>query len=120
MKKYAIFGVEVTRRQWKYYKKMLSHEYKRNHRAIDTIDESLLTCSRYGYDEDEWEYMTEFGYLSTRTDLTDEEISDLVEDMRMVINSPYDCTGKQFTCWISTHRNPSGLVSYIHRIGIDV
>lgn len=33
---------------------------------------------------------------------------------------PYDCTGQPITLWIDWHRNPSGLISYVHHIGIDV
>ena len=52
--------------------------------------------------------------------MTDEEIQEHVDDMRLEIHSPYDCTGKDFTVWIKWHRNPSGLVSVIHYIGLDV
>lgn len=79
---------------------------------------SLLEQSRYFYDDNEWDRYNEYGFLGYN--LTDEEINEIVEEMWLRIYSPYDCTGKHFTLWINTHRNPSGLVSFVHRIGVDV
>lgn len=80
--------------------------------------QSLTEEPRYFSKDDEYEYFSEYGFLGY--DLTDEEIHEIVYDMVLTINSPYDCTGKPFTCWITAHKNPSGLVSYVHRIGLDV
>ena len=113
--------VDLNRQQWEIVKKIEKDSYKRTHRGHrDTLKKSLLDEPRIYSANEDWETYKEFGFLSHRTDLTDDEINELVEDMRMIICSPYDCTGKHFTRWIETHRNPSGLVSYIHTIGIDV
>lgn len=62
---------------------------------------------------------TEFGFYEVG-EMTDEEIQEEVDDMREEIRSPYDCTGRRFTQWITWHRNPNGLVSVVHKFGIDV
>lgn len=79
---------------------------------------SLLEEPRTAYPEDDWETAIEYGFLGY--DMTDEEIQEAIEAMRLVIHSPYDCTGKLFTRWITVHKNPSGLVSYVHNMGLDV
>ena len=115
------YGHELTAKQWNIIKKIEKNAYKRNHRGErDVLDSSLLEESRLACRDEDWETCFEFGFLSKRTDLTDEEIEEMVEDMTIRIYSPYDCTGKRFTRWITTHRNPSGLVSYIHEMGLDV
>lgn len=53
-------------------------------------------------------------------DDTDEELQEWFDEMRIVINSDYDCTGRAFTRYISWHRNPNGMVSYVHALGLDV
>lgn len=67
---------------------------------------------------------TEYGFLTELKHpetMTDEEIQEYVdENIVMQIRSPYDCTGQQFTMWFQWHRNPCGLISYQHQIGIDV
>lgn len=104
----------------KFMKKLLKDWYKRKHRGNgDVLDGSLLNEPRLAYDERD-DGCTEFGFLSERTDLTDEEIEEMVEDMTLRIFSLYDCTGKYFTKWIHTYRNPCGLVSYVHVMGLDV
>lgn len=83
---------------------------------------SLLDAPHTYCSDDDWESYIEFGFLPdyTRT-YSDEEVEDWIDDrMRMVINSPYDCTGKLFSAWIDWRRNPTGLISYRHCIGIDV
>ena len=54
--------------------------------------------------------------------LSDQELEELVYDEFAIPewHSPYDCTGKPFTEYISVHRNPCGLVSVVHHIGYDV
>lgn len=54
-------------------------------------------------------------------DLTDEEINEWIRDnMEVNIYSAYDCTGGAFTRWIDWHRNPCGLISYQHHMGLDI
>lgn len=70
------------------------------------------------YDED-GEGWKEYGFFEAE-DMTDEEINEYVEAMRVEIHSPYDCTGKAFTMWIDWHRNPCGWISVVHRLCLDV
>ena len=78
--------------------------------------------SRCYFNDDDYESFTEYGFLPMHLEeYSDAEIEAWIdEEMVMEIRSPYDCTGKQFTKWIDWHRNPSGMISFIHRIGIDV
>ena len=88
----------------------------------------LTVEGRVHCDDDDYESYTEYGFLSFSSGkpldgnkYTDEEIREFIDDsMVMRIYSPYDCTGKLFTVWIEWHRNPSGLISYRHRVGLDV
>lgn len=67
----------------------------------------------------EWDSWTEYGFL--RGDYSDEEMQEFVDSIRIRPHySAYDCTGEAFTMWISWHRNPSGLISIVHHIGLDV
>ena len=54
--------------------------------------------------------------------LSDQELQELVYDEFAIPewHSPYDCTRRPFTEFISVHRNPCGLVSIVHHIGYDV
>ena len=54
-------------------------------------------------------------------DWTDEEIEEYImcEVGYPPICSPYDCTGKRFTSWVSWSRQPVGIVM-IHNWGLDV
>ena len=54
--------------------------------------------------------------------LSDQELQELVYDEFAIPewHSPYDCTGRPFTEFISVHRNPCGLISIVHHIGYDV
>ena len=54
--------------------------------------------------------------------MSDQELEKLVYDEYAIPewHSPYDCTGKPFTEFISVHRNPCGLISIIHHVGYDV
>lgn len=73
----------------------------------------------YYYREDYDSSFCEF-WLEDLQGWTDEDIKEYVEDMWERINSPYDCTGKRFTIYIHWHRNPCGLVSFVHYMGIDL
>lgn len=111
-----VLGIEMTKKQAKICKKIL----KGHSKAARPIP-SLMEEPRCAYKNDEFDSdLIEYGFLSHRTDLTDEEIQELVDEMRLVVYSWYDCTGQRFTRWITTHRNPSGLVSYVHNMGLDV
>ena len=83
--------------------------------AIETLP--LTEATRFG--DFDCEYWTEYG-LFDGAGMGDGEVQEVIDEMRYRVYSPYDCTGKPYTVWISWHRNPSGLISYIHRVGLDV
>lgn len=114
MKLYARIKDENARQE-KVLRYVLKRAYK-GKQAKKTLP--LLEEPRVAYPENDCEAVIEYGFLGY--DLTDEEIEELKEGMRLVIRSPYDCTGKLFTKWIAVHKNPSGLVSYVHYMGLDV
>lgn len=120
----------------KKFKKVMKRVYKRYHQACgDKLVDSLLYTERtiaggegwknfgfilppdiiYDYDTEiqtEWD-----AYL----DLTDSEINEWINDnMEVRIFSDYDCTGKPFTVSINWHRNPCGLISYVHNMALDI
>ncbi len=76
----------------------------------------LFELERTRADGDEG--LVRYGFLGK--DMTDEEIEEELDYMRIRINSPYDCTGKLFTAWIHWHRNPTGIVTYAHHMRLDV
>lgn len=66
------------------------------------------------------EYWKEYGFFNG-AGMSDDDIREYIdENIRVRIYSPYDCTGEAFTMWIWWHRNPSGLVSYINNMALDV
>lgn len=70
----------------------------------------------YYFDRDE-----KHGILEDYLSLTDDDIREFVDECMMVrIYSDYDCTGRPFTRWIDWHRNPCGLISYVHAMALDV
>lgn len=120
-----------TEKKWrKFMKKWYLTEYRKDLNYAEHIlnkHAQPLTAKGRTYC-DEYEEYTEYGFMANYKgepingdEYTDEDIREFIDDnMRMRIYSPYDCTGKPFTLWIDWHRNPSGLISYRHRIGIDV
>lgn len=122
-----------TEKKWrKFMKKWYLAEYRAE---LNYAEHILSKCSlplmakgRVHYADDDYEAYTEYGFLSNYKgepldgiEYTDEDIREFIDDnMRMRIYSPYDCTGKLFTMWVEWHRNPSGLISYRHRVGLDV
>lgn len=105
----------------KRYRKILKKEYKLEHKnsTNDRLGESLMESPRIHCGENDWDSYTEYGFLHG-TGYTDEELDEIREESRLRVTSPYDCSGQHFTMWLIFHRNPSGLISYTHRIGIDV
>lgn len=100
------------------FKKCMRQWYKGKHGAPKAV-RPLTEEARRISESDEWESFTEYGFLSG-TGYTDDEIREILDGMRLRVTSPYDCSGQLFTMWITFHRNPSGLISYTHKIGIDV
>lgn len=85
--------------------------------VVDRLERPLMEKSRELGDWDSW---TEYGFLRG-TMYTDAELEQMVDGMRIRPHySAYDCTGEAFTICISWHRNPSGLISIVHHIGLDV
>ena len=106
----------------KMFKKILA-ERVRKESSIDPYQISLKENSRKfvklydGY--------IEYGFrklYDEERSMSDQELEKLVYDEIAIPewHSPYDCTGRPFTEFISVHRNPSGLVSIVHHIGYDV
>ena len=83
---------------------------------------SLKDEERIGCASEDGESFYEYGFLPEYLiKYPDEEIAEWIdENMREEIRSPYDCTGLRFTHWVHFHRNPCGLISYVHSLGIDV
>ena len=95
---------------------------RENNRKPSAPRPSLLDAPHTYCSDDDWEHYIEFGFLPdyTRT-YSDEEVEDWIDDrMRMRVTVPWDCSGQLFSAWIDWHRNPSGLISYRHCIGIDI
>ena len=100
-------------------KKILSKVFRQRPKREVT---SLMDDERVGYCPEDYESVRLYGFLPEAfNSFTDDEVRAWLDDeMRVTINSPYDCTGKWFTCWITFHRNPNGRISYIHRMSLDV
>lgn len=82
---------------------------------------SLTEDSRYRYDA-ETETVSEYGFIEFEEWFGDSEI-DLWFEQCMWRRIPehmwWDCTGQAFTVDISWHRNPCGLVSFVHKYQYD-
>lgn len=82
---------------------------------------SLMEKPRNICKNDDWESVYEYGFFSDRVSkLTDEEIEELVNDMWEYTGVEWSPSGRMFTVGIDWHRNPCGLVSYVHCRGLDV
>lgn len=79
---------------------------------------SLMEESRQRWNFD---YGFEYGFLPFMN-WSDKEIEEyLDENVRIkIVHSQYDCTGQLFTSFINWKRNPSGLISFVNHLGIDV
>lgn len=91
----------------------------RGRRSVVDTTASLREHEVVVLDRNDSEYWYRIGILDPE-DATDEELREYFDGMRVVIDSPYDCTGRAFTSHISWHRNPCGLVSYVHAMAVDV
>jgi len=95
-------------------------EYKRTHPAKPELT-SLLEDTRIRYDGDDYgDGFVEYGFIPNSEDWTDEDIREFKQSIRRYVTSPYDCSGQVFTYGIDCHRNPNGLISCCHYMGIDV
>ena len=108
---------KVVRKMFKHYAKTQMYNLK------DPYVVSLMRSPRQGCGS--YDGYVEYGLYELEEDqksLSDQELEDMVyESFRIPFyNSPYDCTGKPFTEYISVHKNPCGLVSIVHHVGFDV
>ena len=114
----GLFDDEMGREAVKKHKKLFRKLFNQKP-APEVLP--LTEKPRCGNYEDE--YYSEYGFLPQNTAAwSDDEIREYIDEYIRIPSwwSPYDCTGKPLTCWIDWHRNPCGLVSYVHRIGLDV
>lgn len=67
------------------------------------------------------ESIAEYGWCDPEG-CTDEEIQKYFDEQRLKVNWPtqLDCSGQMFTVSIDWKRNPNGMVSYVHRMALDV
>lgn len=91
--------------------------------VYDPLRVPLTGGWRHVYDDD-YEGGKHFCLLPDRPEdpYTDDEIREYIEDSDVYygrVNSPYDCTGKRFTRWISWKRTPAG-IALIHSWGLDI
>ena len=87
--------------------------------SVDPLEKSMRDEWRHVYSED-----GEDGYdfcLMSDDGETEDEIREMAEAAvgYPPICSPYDCTGKRFTRWITVHKVPAGF-AVVHSWGLDV
>lgn len=99
------------------FKAIIEHVAHKTHnkgvlKPVQSLSEGLhIRVSESG------ETWREYGIIDS---MNDSELDELINDEWITINSPYDCTGKAFTCWIDTTRNRNGSINWIHCKGLDV
>lgn len=94
--------------------------YKAVHKCSARIPQSLLDEARIHCGPEDYDSFVKYGFIKGSESWTDEDIEEWVRETWLRIYSPYDCTGKCFTYDIHWHRNPNGVVSYVHQMGVDV
>lgn len=97
----------------RYFKKKFKKQKPKKPVKSMQDDWHYICTDRYG------ESWAEIGFFEAEG-MTDEEIQEYVDGMRIEIYSPYDCTGKEFTQLLLWHRNPCGWISVVHYKSIDV
>ena len=111
--------------EWrKKYVREIRNEFRRIDRDFpDPLAKPLTEGWRGQIDQDCGEDGRDYRILPVENpdDWTDEEIREYIESEvgYPPICSPYDCTGKRFTAWVSFSRQPCGIVM-IHAWGLDV
>ena len=80
---------------------------------------SLQAEPRLGSFRADYDTFYEYGFIKGSETWDDNDVHEWVDDVWMDIRSPYDCTGKVFTAYIGWHRNPNGIISFVHCKSID-
>ena len=115
VKKHKKFRTEKD--LWKYFEKRC---YKATHSEKPKKLFPLVITPRIAYDPNDPESWTEYGFIKESEQWNEQDIQEWKKEEWIRICSPYDCTGKPCTMWISTHKNPCGLVSFIHKKALDL
>ena len=85
----------------------------------DSLGKSLREEWRCYYPKNDYESMYEYGICELNDNDTDEDIEDFVRSLERHNTSPYDCSGKMCTHWITWKRTPVGL-AIVHYMVLDV
>lgn len=96
-------------------KKFLSNIF--NQGEPEDIYVSMLECTRCCYEDESY---TEYGILDPEDFGGMDALVDLLEDQKQFNNSMYDCSGRYVTAYQLVHVNPTGLVSFVHHLVLDV
>lgn len=79
---------------------------------------SLSEYARLCYDD---ESLTEYGILDPADfEGGTEEIIDILKSYEHYNTTNYDCSGQYCTMYQHIHVNPTGLISYVHHMVLDV
>jgi len=79
---------------------------------------SMLNGVCYCYKD---EACTEYGILDPKDfEGGMDEIVEMLQDQKILKTSPYDCTGLFYTAYQLVHINPTGLVSFVHHLVLDI
>lgn len=119
-----VFTGIKNKRDEKIVRKFLKrHAKTQMHNLKDPYKVSLMESPRKG--NGSYDGYVEYGLYELSEEqkrMTEQELRDEIYEAFAipVWHSPYDCTGKAFTQFISFHKNPCGLVSIIHHVGYDV
>ena len=100
----------LTKRQ----KKKLSHVFKDNRPT--SLNHSLLTHWHSVYGD---ETRTDYTLFDVRG-WSQEQIAEMLRELEVHNNSNFDCSGTFCTSYIDAHINPTGLLSVIHKLALDV
>lgn len=100
-------------------RKVFKNKRRYQTRIINDAEDPYATDGdrvRYDKDGESW---CIYGFRNLN-DSSKEQIEQYFDDMREVIDSPYDCTGRPFTRRLSWHKNPSGEYSFVHEMALDI
>lgn len=114
---------ELSKTQEKAWKSIMKKMYKRDHGGMPHEAKSIRDHVRAFVKKEDREtgepYWYEYGFLKG-TNWTDEEAEEAISNRTYRVYSLYDCTGQPTTVWISWHRNPTGLISYVQCVTLDI